>query len=102
MIDSNNATTTEVSSHLRQTSNYETVKKSIIELIDRQNFFWLVTTYNCVVKYYKRISQYLTKQISDYDLNSQNRKTSWTQLLTVYRLLKEIWDYLNSERFLKN
>lgn len=74
MIDSNNATTTEVSSHLRQTSNYETVKKSIIELIDRQNFFWLVTTYNCVVKYYKRISQYLTKQISDYDLNSQNRK----------------------------
>ena len=74
LIDSNNATTTEVSSHLRQTSNYETVKKSIIELIDRQNFFWLVTTYNCVVKYYKRISQYLTKQISDYDLNSQNRK----------------------------
>lgn len=74
LIDSNNATTTEVSSHLRQTSNYETVKESIIELIDRQNFFWLVTTYNCVVKYYKRISQYLTKQISDYDLNSQNRK----------------------------
>ena len=43
-------------------------------LVDDENFFWLVTTYNCVVKYYKRISQYLTKQISDYDLNSQNRK----------------------------
>ena len=74
LIDSNNATSTEVSSLLRQTSNYETVKESIIELIDRQKFFWLVTTYNCAVKYYKRISQYLTKQISDYDLNRQNRK----------------------------
>ena len=55
LLDSNNATSTEVSALLRQESNYEAINQSINELIERQKFFWLVTTYNCVVKYYKRV-----------------------------------------------
>ena len=74
LIDSNNADSTEVSELLRQTSNFEAVNQSINELIDRQKFFWLVTTYNCIAKYYKRVSQFLTKQISEYDLDSQKRQ----------------------------
>lgn len=78
LINSNNATSTEVSAFLRQESNYEAINESINELIERQKFFWLVTTYNCLVKYYKRVSQYLSKQISEFDLDSQNRQNKLT------------------------
>ena len=80
LLDSNNATSTEVSALLRQESNYEAINQSINELIERQKFFWLVTTYNCVVKYYKRVNQYLSKQISEFDLDSQNRQNKLTSI----------------------
>ncbi len=80
LLDSNNATSTEVSALLRQESNYEVINQAINELIERQKFFWLVTTYNCVVKYYKRVSQYLSKQISEFDLDSQNRQNKLTSI----------------------
>lgn len=80
LINSNNATSTEVSAFLRQESNYEAINESINELIERQKFFWLVTTYNCLVKYYKRVSQYLSKQISEFDLDSQNRQNKLTAI----------------------
>ena len=78
LINSNNATSTEVSAFLRKESNYEAINESINELIERQKFFWIVTTYNCLVKYYKRVSQYLSKQISEFDLDSQNRQNKLT------------------------
>lgn len=80
LLDSNNATSTEVSALLRQESNYEVINQAINELIERQKFFWLVTTYNCVVKYYKRVNQYLSKQISEFDLDSQNRQNKLTSI----------------------
>lgn len=64
----------ELSDALKQDSNFEVIEVGLQNLIERQSFFWLVTIYNCLVKYYKKVNQYLSKQLSDYDLDSQNRQ----------------------------
>lgn len=64
----------ELSNALKQNSNFDAVGVAINNLIERQEFFWSVTVYNSIVKYYKKINQHLSKQLSDYDLDSQNRQ----------------------------
>lgn len=64
----------EAKSILRKASNYEAIYDSIKSLIGRQRFFWIVGLYNLIVRYYKLVSQYITKQIGDYDLSIENRK----------------------------
>lgn len=63
----------ETSTVLRSVSNFDEVNDAINALIDRQRFCWLVATFNCAVKYYKRVNQFLDKQISDFDINEQQR-----------------------------
>lgn len=74
LIEANKIDSPELSNALKQDSNFDAVGVAINNLIERQEFFWSVTVYNSIVKYYKKINQHLSKQLSDYDLDSQNRQ----------------------------
>ncbi len=79
---SNRYEDSDISSYLRDRSNYDEVNKAIHQLIEKQHYCWLVATFNCAAKYYKRVNQYLEKQISAYDLNETARKQQLDELGT--------------------
>lgn len=64
----------EVKDLFLKASNFEAVNNAINDLISRQRFFWIIGLYNLTVKYYKKVTQYITKQIGDYDLSIENRQ----------------------------
>jgi len=74
LLESQKDTDTAVSKTLRSSSNYDTVNDAVNQLIERQKFFWVVSTFNCAARYYNMVNQFLEKQISDYDLNESSRK----------------------------
>jgi len=78
--DSNYAVSKEEKDALRFVSNFEEVNKSIIRLIERQKFCWLIATFNSAARYYKLVNAYLDKQIKEYDLNEENREAKLASL----------------------
>ena len=77
---SNESSDSQISSTLRFVSNYDAVNNEVNQLIERQKFLWLVSTFNCAARYYKKTNQFLEKQISDYDLSETSRQERLTEI----------------------
>lgn len=78
--ESNSNTNQEMSTALRAVSNFDEVNNAIQHLIERQRFCWLVVTFNCAAKYYKRVNQFLEKQVADYDISEEFRQERLTSI----------------------
>lgn len=85
----------EVKDLFMKASNFEAVNNAINDLISRQRFFWIIGLYNLTVKYYKKVTQYITKQIGDYDLSIENRQE---RINSVNQRLQRLEQELGTER----
>lgn len=73
LIQSNNAKNQAESEAFRNVSGFAAIHDAIVNLIDRQKFMWLVLAYNAAAQYYKKVSSFLDKQLSEYELNESSR-----------------------------
>lgn len=71
--ESNTITDADTSRVLRSVSNFDAVRDAVQHLVEYQRFCWIISTFNCAARYYKKAIQFVDKQLSDYELNDGQR-----------------------------